>query len=380
MPAIRSRLPLAALILALAALLSRGGAAVGQNAEPEEGRFRTPDGLRLYYQWFAGGKGQKSDSVILVPNYNSDITKGPWVSLAKGLQKEGYSVLLFDFRGHGKNADNRAMSKPDEFIKHTYNRYAGVGLSPNIKEIKKEKFSPNYYPYLVNDLSGARRFLDEQNDAGQCNSGRVFVITEQSSCPLVMLWATTEFGRYAFGPKTKMDEPENVSAGEDLCGVVFLSWQGSAGQGTGTAVSIATRVMQDRELSLETNGRIGDQLRKKVAMAFIYGKEDAASRNEARSWFSRFGIPANKSSDAEIVKYIREVPGAEKLAGINLFNITEKQKDSDEKVSYLENQILEFMRATKTKSINGNNWKERKMENLDPVPVPLDKWGLKAPK
>src|SRR5262245_57825404 len=80
---------------------------------PEEGRFRTADGLRLYYQWFAGGKGQKSDTVLLVPNYGSDISKGPWTPLARALQKQGYSVLMFDFRGHGKSADFKVMDKPE---------------------------------------------------------------------------------------------------------------------------------------------------------------------------------------------------------------------------------------------------------------------------
>jgi hypothetical protein len=382
MPVFRVRLSLAALAIAMLAFAGQGASSRGEEKEemPEDGRFRTADGLRLYYQWYAGGKGEKSDCVILVPNYGSDLTKGPWISLAKGLRKEGYSVLLFDFRGHGKNTDFRTMSKPDEFCNHPYNRYSGQVLNKTtIKELKKERFSPAYYPYLVNDLTGARKFLDEQNDARQCNSGRVFVIAEQSISPLVMLWASTEFARYGFGPKNRMDEPEKVSAGEDLCGIVFLSWQGSTGTGTGTAISVAQKVMADKELGSETV-RIGDQLRKKVAMAFIYGKEDGQSRLEARNWFGRFGIPPTKNSEPELVKYIREVPGAEKLSGINLYNIMEKQKDSDDKFSYLESQIVEFMKATKTKAINGNNWKQRNMENLDSVPVPLDAWGLKAPK
>ena len=380
---IRSHVPLACLMLGLAAMMSHQSALRAQETEdpPEEGRFRTADGLRLNYLWFAGGKGQKSDSVILVPNYGTDVSKSPsWISLAKALKKEGHSVLLFDFRGHGKSVGARVLDKPDIFCAQGYNRYSGQALNARtIKDITKDKFSTAYYPYLVNDLTAARKFLDEQNDAGQCNSGRVFVITEQSSSPLVMMWAATEFARYGFGPKTRMDEPEKVSAGDDLCGLVFLSWPGSTGSGTATAMSVAAKVMADKELGSET-ALIGNQIKKKVAMAFIYGKDDRASAGEARKWLTYFGVPGNKTADADIAKYMREVAGAEKLSGIKLLDIMEKVKDKDEKVSYLEGQIIEFIKATKAKSINGNNWKERKMENLDSVPVPLDMWGLKAPK
>src|SRR5580692_3591953 len=109
----RYRAALATFCLALVAMLSNSTPAFAQPDEAEEGRFRTADGLRLYYQWYAGGKGQKSDCVMLIPNYGSDMTKGPWTTLAKALQKQGYSVLLFDLRGHGKNTDTKTMDKPD---------------------------------------------------------------------------------------------------------------------------------------------------------------------------------------------------------------------------------------------------------------------------
>ena len=90
------RVLLAAFCLTLVATLSGGKPAFGQadpkkeaekpakpDDETEENRFQKSDGLRLYYQWYAGGKGQKSDCVMLVPNYGSDISKGPWTILAK---------------------------------------------------------------------------------------------------------------------------------------------------------------------------------------------------------------------------------------------------------------------------------------------------------
>jgi hypothetical protein len=370
--------PTAACFLALASLLGSGKPTFAQAEDPpEEGKFRTADGLRLSYLWYAGGKGQKSDCVMLVPKYGSDMSEAGWAALAKALQKQGYSVLLFDFRGHGKSADFKVMDKPDLFCKFSYNTLSGQRLNPKmITELKKEKFNPQYYPYLVNDLTAARRFLDDQNDASQCNSGRIFVVAEQSICPLVMLWISTEFARYGFGPKTKLDLPEQISAGEDLCGVIFLSWAGGGGAGQTATLATANKVMNDNVLGTDTV-KIFSQIKKKVAMAFIYSKEDKPSANEAHSWFTRFGIAAGKTEDPELVKYIREVSGAEKLAGIQLYGINEKTKDEEKKVSYLESKIIEFFKITRAKAISGNNWKERKMENLDAIPVPLETWGLK---
>ncbi|MCE9530990.1 MAG: alpha/beta hydrolase [Planctomycetes bacterium] len=375
------RVPVFLLLLVGAVLLGETANTRGQGEEPEEGRLKTLDGLKLAYTWYDGGKSQTSDCVLLVHGYGSDSSKGPWSTLAKSLQKKGYSVLSFDMRGHGKSADFKVMGNPDVFCKNTFNRYAGYPLNPKtIKELKKERFQLSYYPYLVNDITAARRFLDEKNDASKCNSGRVFVIAEQSACPLVMLWLATEHARQAFGGKTMMDVPERVSAGNDVCGVVFLSWAGSAGPGTNTAISVANKVMRDKEYGSETI-LIEERVKQKVAMAFVYGKDDKASAGEARYWFNKFGIPPNKTADKELVKYILEVPGAEKLAGIKLLDILEKPKDKDEKVSFLETNIIDFIASTKLKGINGGNWKERNLSNVvDPIPVPLDLWGLKLPK
>src|SRR5215216_203868 len=63
-------------------------------ADPDTIRVKTADGLSLWGKWFAGGKGQKSDAVILVHGYRSNTSdgkNGPWEPLAKSLQKAGYS-------------------------------------------------------------------------------------------------------------------------------------------------------------------------------------------------------------------------------------------------------------------------------------------------
>jgi hypothetical protein len=155
-----------------------------------------------------------------------------------------------------------------------------------------------------------------------------------------------------------------------------LSW-GAIPPGAATAVTTANSVANTVEFASES--KVGLGVKKKVAMAFIYGKEDKASQLEARKWLTSFGIPASKTEEPEIVKYMVEVPGAEKLSGIKLLDVLEKSKDKDEKVSYVENKIIDFFKTIKTKSINGNNWKERRVDNLGFAPVPLHEFGLKSP-
>lgn len=366
-----------------------------QPAEPDVVRLKTGDGLNLWGKWFAGGKGQKSDAVILVHAYGSDSSKGPWEPLAKALQKEGYSVLMFDLRGHGKSADFKVMDSAAAFTMNNYNKYAGFGLNPKlIKEIKRERFSPNYYPFLINDIAAARMFIDQRNDGKECNAGRVFVIAETNICPLVMMWLTTEFKRCGVGPAVRGAAAKDYLAGRDIAGAVFLSWSTGGGVGTSTALTVADRVLKEKCLYSDVE-RVIEQLRDKVAMAFIFGKEDKGSASEANRWFtSYFRIPVGKKDDKEKVKYIVEVAGAEKLTGIKLLEVMESRKFKEEtvvmgekkevevekKVSIVEGQILAFMKATKDKGINGtSNGPMRYVENYDLIPVPLEMWGLRAP-
>src|SRR5258708_31923762 len=170
----------------------------GHPADPDIVRIKTADGLNLWGKWFSGGKGEKSDAVILVHSYGTDSTK--WEPLAKTLQKEGYSVLMFDLRGHGKSSDFKVIDIASDFTKQSYNVLAGHGMNPmKIKDLKKEKFRPSYYPYLINDIAAARMFVDQRNDNKECNSGRIFIIGDSNISPLVMMWCSTEFLRCGVG-------------------------------------------------------------------------------------------------------------------------------------------------------------------------------------
>lgn len=361
----------------------------GQPAEPEVVRLKTCDGLNLWGKWFQGGKGNKSDTVILVHSYGSQCSKGGWEDLAKALQGEGMSVLMFDLRGHGESAKNRALADWPDFCAQSYNKLSGYQLNPkaNTQEIKRERFSAGYYPYLINDLAAARRFIDQENDANHCNSGRIFVVAEGSICPLVMMGVSIEFRRNGVYAALVGADPPQHPGGRDYAGLVFLSWNGSAGPGHPTANLITRNVGRMTEL-FENKATVGDRMRDKVSMMYIYSKEDKASGEEARRWFTSFGIGAAKKEDGPLRKYMMEVNG-EKLAGIKLMdvlveekvkkNVNGKEEEVTVKVPAIQQQIISFIKGTVDNGKNGGTHEMRNIKTEKLMPVPLTDFGLKAP-
>jgi len=68
----------------------------------EDVSFTTEDGLRLG-GWFVPPAGASAGAAVLVFNGNAG-SRADRASLAAGLSRRGFSVLLFDYRGYGGNA------------------------------------------------------------------------------------------------------------------------------------------------------------------------------------------------------------------------------------------------------------------------------------
>ena len=138
--------------------------------KPEEVKFDTADKVELHGTFYASGKN-KSPCVILVHKIGGNRQQQGLEKLARALQESNYAVLSFDLRGHG---DSTSVERTFWQVPTNATLIRGANISK--EKISYRDFAPTYYPMLANDLSAAKRYLDQQNNAGSCNSSNTIVI------------------------------------------------------------------------------------------------------------------------------------------------------------------------------------------------------------
>jgi hypothetical protein len=340
-------------------------------AEPETVGVDTPDGLRLAGTWYRGDGGKDSDCVLLLHNYGAKYSSNTpeWENLALALQKEGFSVLKFDLRGHGNARNNpKTVNVPKDFAMWKFNEKAGVGRlhpdnPPKSLVLNVDKFQPSYYPYLINDIAAGRYFLDKRNDQGQCNSGRINVICDRQICPLAMYWLAIEFTRNGKYKQNINDfaAPKH-DAGTDIMSMICLSYQE---HGT----------LPWTFINKQANGDMMAGIKNKVSVLLVDNEkaDKAGGVGGSNEWFKRWGI-LGKKSDTDIRKYVMAVPKSESLSGIDLL--------SAKKQLGVETEIIEFLKKSKTPAkgkvaLNGNDWTTRNTGIETLMPVPLEDYGIK---
>ncbi len=210
---------LAALAFAwLPASLHAADKAKKPDDKKERVRFKSYDDVELIGSFYAGNS-RKSPAVLLLHELGGSSQDAGWDELARKLQDQGFSVLSFDFRGHGKST---TVGKA--FWTVQINRsLRGVNLNNPRSEINAKDFPAGYFPYLVNDIAAAKRFLDEQNDAQVCNSSNLILIGAKDGATLGALWAASEFGHVrGFRNQFNVLVPKGVE-GEDITCCVWIS-------------------------------------------------------------------------------------------------------------------------------------------------------------
>src|SRR5262249_50434133 len=70
-------------------------------ADKERVKFDTWDQVEIHGTFYPGSKGNKSPCALLLHPIGANSQMQGWDELASSLQKEGFAVLTFDFRGHG---------------------------------------------------------------------------------------------------------------------------------------------------------------------------------------------------------------------------------------------------------------------------------------
>ena len=346
------------LVAALAALAFSvaAPAAHGQATKPEEVFIETPDGLKLSGNWYLGGAGRQSPCVLMLHAWGKNSSTGGWDDLAKELQQKGYSVLSFDFRGHGKSASSlRLFDDPKKFASFPFNQLCGERSIKNpamLKSLSWKNFRPDYFPYLLNDIAGARRFLDQRNDQGQCNSGQIFIIGDREGASLGHLWMAYEYKRNSILPamvNPLVPIPVELG-GKDVMGGVWLSFRP---QPPGSRLPLSFSAWASNPQYKD----FYEPLRDRVGMAYVYSGNDATAEGTAKAMMtSVWGVDKSKTADKEKGKYMVDIKNAKNLAGIDLFT---KQLNT-------QSQVIDFIDQTKKKAVNG---RDHTMRNPGALPA-----------
>ncbi len=193
--------------------------------------FETVDGVRIEGAYYPSLKLSRAACVLLLHDFDSKgggSSRTPeWNALALSLQKAGYAVLSFDFRGFGEST---AVSS--SFWKAAQNQgFRGARMVKPPATITSKDYGTHYYRQLVNDVAAARDWLDDKNDNGLHNSRNVIVLGAGQGATVGLMWMATEFKRHRalqrireLGTgKVLSLKLDDESLGDDLRAGVWLS-------------------------------------------------------------------------------------------------------------------------------------------------------------
>ena len=291
----RNRLAVAAGLAAAVLCLAPAGGASAQKADAKIKKdnvsFRTVDGVELKGTFWTNPDSKKNAAVLLLHNFSKQ--KGGsrsdegWDALGETLAKEGYTVLSFDFRGHG---DSKGVGREFwDVRKFPHNKLAlkmGATLKDFPTEIDYKDFQTtpgSYYTYLVDDIAAAKAFLD--NKAGGA-AGNLIVIGAGQGATLGAMWMASEYRLYRDKTENPQLNPrpnlESDPEGKDIVCGVWLTISGGLESHT---------VPVDSWL-VEVGGK-----KNKVPMLFLYGADDTKGKQNASAALTRM-MPGYKMMES----------------------------------------------------------------------------------
>jgi hypothetical protein len=157
------------------------------------------------------------------------------------------------------------------------------GMSATRKSVIDYKdFKPAYFPFLVNDLAAARRFLELKNDAGEVNVHSTLIVGAQEGAGLGFLFTAAEYGRiYRVGVTALQSNGTAYNAGEDIAGGVWLSLTMRPGMPTGGP-----------NFNMPNWVKSHPMMKDKTPMCFIFGEQDRVSKNDSDTLFRIMSGPS----------------------------------------------------------------------------------------
>jgi hypothetical protein len=229
-----SRMTFAAAFIGACIFLGPAPVIAQKQAPPDPVNITTADGVRLKAMFYKGGADGAPTVIMLHPIGDGNGMKAApeWAALAEKLQAK-YSVIMFDFRGHG---DSTTIDDEKAFWTKPANAKLVKSSNPKMKDtIDVKDYVKNmkeYLPVLVNDIAAVRAYLDRRNDRpGDCNTSSIFVIGAESGASLGALWINSEWCRYRYTPDPMYHPFKEIlkrdnytqCAGKDIIGAVFLN-------------------------------------------------------------------------------------------------------------------------------------------------------------
>ncbi len=236
-------------------------------AEPDRVRITTVDGVNLLGTYYSG-KG-RAPTILMLHALGKDRKQAGWTNLAKTLQKEGYAVLTFDFRGHGESTE----VDPQEFwnsAKYPYNQKRFIRGRVGRATVEYKDFTPSYLSVLVNDIAAAKAYLERKNDAGSCNTSSFVLIGAEDGAALGAVWMGSEWYRHRLkdGVFVGQKVPEMRPEGKDIICAIWLSMSPYLGK---------SRNALNIPVILSRAGKV-----EATPMLFLYGSEDTSGKKRAR--------------------------------------------------------------------------------------------------
>ncbi len=192
-------------ILVLGAILGFGAANPTLFAQTDSKvKFDTVDGVTLRGNLYISSKGEKAPTILMLHPLSNAKDKKPgdqmmdgWQELAKELNKAGYSVLTFDFRGHGEST-----SVSQQFLRADYPWNTKLlRLRRDTASLSSKDFQQGYQPHLVDDVAAAKTFLDGK---GQVNTSNLIVLGAGEGATIGALWMASETKRRRGDVQTNM--------------------------------------------------------------------------------------------------------------------------------------------------------------------------------
>ena len=292
---------------------------------PEEISFKSADGVKLSGKFYAS-KGGAKPVVLMLHDYKAAPNDVAWEDAAQQCVAQGFNVLRFDFRGHGKSTE---VIPGDFWVRPENRSLISGGTSANVAAkttIKVSEFKPNYFPMLVQDIAAARNYLDQLNDSGTVNTSTIYLLGSGDAAGLGFLFMASEWSRERIKPNVGIPSqyvsprrplfPSSEPAGPDIGGAIWL--------GPTRHPSISVQDLKSWCINPATI-----ELRTQTRMLFVHGDKDAKSTAFAKQLYSDVLLIDKKAlpNGGSLVKpdfttFIRAIKdsaaGSNKLLGNNL--------------------------------------------------------------